>query len=351
MSSGFPSNALLDWFSHAQRTLPWRKNYDPYHVWVSEIMAQQTRIKQMLPYYERFLTQFPTIRALADADSQSVLKAWEGLGYYSRARNLQHAAQQIVNEKKGKIPQTKKELLALKGFGPYISSAVASIAFNENVPVVDGNVLRVSTRFWGVWDDVTLPPTRKKIEEMLQEVLPKGNARAFNQALMELGALICVPENPLCEKCPLRQSCYAFVHGKQSYFPVKTKKGKVPIKHFAMLILEKGGKYALHQRTEKLLHGMWEFPMVEFSPLCDSAHEIETKFSENGINVKLGPNKGLVSHAYSHFTQYVHVFSARPIKTIPVEWASREEMEKKPLSKVQQKVMKHVVGATASHSQ
>lgn len=160
---------------------------------------------------------------------------------------------------------------------------------------------------------------------------------------MEWGALICTPENPACEKCPLKTSCYAFLHEKQSAFPVKTKKGKVPVKHFAMLILEKDGKYALYQRTEKLLHGMWEFPMVEFSPLRDSVEEIEAKFRERGVGVKLGQNNGVVSHAYSHFTQNVHVFYARPMDERSLEWASREEMEKRPLSKVQQKVMKHVL--------
>ncbi|MEK6821422.1 MAG: A/G-specific adenine glycosylase, partial [archaeon] len=297
----FPSQELLSWFVTSQRPLPWRKSYRPYEVWLSEVMAQQTRIDQMLPYFERFLKTFPTIESLANAPEQDVLKAWEGLGYYSRARNLQFAAKQIVSDFEGKIPQTKKELLLLKGFGPYISSAVASIAFNADEVVVDGNVLRVASRFWGDSRDVSLNTTRVAFEEKLLNELPKGHARHFNQALMELGALVCLPKNPLCDSCPLSKGCVAFATQKQSFFPVKKKKAKIPLKHFAAIRLQKGSDVVLLPRKEKLLHGMFEFPMVEYFPLQDSPRAIELRFAEKiGLTIRLKKNLMDATHTYSH---------------------------------------------------
>lgn len=336
--NSFPSEQLVNWFEANQRSLPWRKAYDPYHVWISEIMAQQTRIDQMLPYYDRFLKQFPTVKKLADADEQTVLKSWEGLGYYSRARNLHHAAKQIAYEQKGKLPQTRNELLELKGFGPYISAAVASIAFNEDVPVVDGNVLRVTSRYWGIQDDISKPQTRKKIEGLLQEVIPSGKARPFNQGLMELGALVCTPDSPSCAQCPLKAGCFAFQNNQQDVLPVKAKKKKAPTKHFAMIVLEKEGKWGLLQRQSKLLKGMWEFPTIEFKPLQDSIAQIEEKFKKEGVDVQVGKNAGIVSHAYSHFSQEVHVFYPKRIGNVPVEWISTSQLEQRPLSKIQLKV-------------
>ncbi len=339
MEKKIPSAALLNWFEKNQRPLPWRKSYIPYEVWLSEVMAQQTRIEQMLPFYDKFLKKFPTVQSLADADEESVLKAWEGLGYYTRARNLQHAAKQIAHEKKGKIPQTKEELEKLKGFGPYISSAVASIAFNEDVCVVDGNVLRVAARFWGDSRDIADAKTKNVFEEKLQTILPRGRARDFNQALMELGALVCTPQNPLCNECPLQKECFAFAHSKQSDFPVKTKKGKVPHKHFAALRIEKNGELFLLPRKEKLLHGMYEFPMVEYTPLHDSVKVLEKKFNEKGFNVKLGKPRSSVLHQYSHFTQHVHVFDAKLGGERKEGWVDKKSLKKIPLSKVQQKIL------------
>lgn len=337
----FPSTQLLAWFGEHQRDFPWRKTYDPYHVWISEVMAQQTRMDQLLPYYARFMQQFPTLHTLADADEQFVLKAWEGLGYYSRARNLHAAAKGVVKEFNGKIPSTREQLKRLKGVGPYISAAVASIAFNEDVPVVDGNVFRVATRFWGLQDDVSLPKTRDKLEKMLHEVLPHGKARDFNQAMMELGALVCTPDHPSCNSCPLQQGCFAFAHAQQDKFPVKTKKGKAPIKHFAMLVLEKEGKIALEQRKTKLLAGMWEFPMVEYAPLTDSPQMLEEKIGQKlGASIRLSKNIGQLTHQYSHFTQHVHVFEGHVSDSAPhAQFFSWSEVHQKPLSKIQLKAL------------
>ncbi len=350
MSMEFPSEKLVAWFEAHQRSLPWRKNYSPYEVWISEIMAQQTRIEQMLPYFEKFMRRFPDVETLARADYQEILKYWEGLGYYSRAKNLHEAAKKIVETFDGKIPRTKEELQELKGFGPYISAAVASIAFEEDVPLVDGNVLRVAARFWGAEDDISLPVTRKKFEELLEGVLPKGKARAFNQGLMELGALVCVPENPRCAKCPLQKNCVAFREGKENELPRKTKKSRTPTKHFAGVLIRFDGKWLLRQRHEKLLQGMWEIPMQEFSPLSDSREAIESKFQEGMLSLRLGKELCQVKHQYSHFTQIVHVFEAKPRTMVQdtsnngLKFHSRAMMKQIPLSKVQQKIIDSVAG-------
>ena len=311
-------------------------------------MAQQTRIEQMIPYFEKFMQRFPDVQSLAAADYQEVLKYWEGLGYYSRARNL-HAAAKTIDEKlRGELPQTKEELEELKGFGPYISAAVASIAFNEDVPLVDGNVLRVTARFWGMEDDIALPQTRKKFEALLQEALPRGKAREFNQGLMELGALICTPDNPACERCPLQQACIAFRDGRESELPYKTKKSKVPTKHFAGVLVQFRGKWLLRQRDESLLHGMWEIPMQEFSPLEDSKEAIESKFQAAHFPIRLGKELSQVKHQYSHFTQIVHIFDAKPrgeardAAPATMKFHSLAMMRQLPLSKVQHKILQEI---------
>ncbi|MFH0970440.1 MAG: A/G-specific adenine glycosylase [Candidatus Diapherotrites archaeon] len=337
----FQVSKLLEWFSHAQRKLPWRENYSPYEVWLSEVMAQQTRIEQMLPYYARFLKKFPTVKVLADADEEKVLKEWEGLGYYSRARNVQAAAKQIVNEKSGKIPTTKEELGTLRGFGPYISSAVASIAFNQDEVVVDGNVFRVMSRFWGNKEDVSLPKTRRLFEKKLLKILPRGKARDFNQALMELGALVCVPEKPLCEKCPLSKACFANIESKQSFFPVKKKKGKIPLRHFAAIHVENDARILLFPRKEKLLNGMYEFPMVEYNPLSDSVKDIEKKIGEKfGWRVHLSKKIGDATQQYSHFKQHVCLFDAVIEKKDSIPWVRKESVSSLPLSRIQQKLLR-----------
>ncbi|MDP2666647.1 MAG: A/G-specific adenine glycosylase [Candidatus Diapherotrites archaeon] len=349
MPNPFPTRKLLRWFATHQRPLPWRKTYNPYQVWVSEVMAQQTQIKQMLPFYERFMKRFPSLRALADADSQDVLKAWEGLGYYSRARNLHAAARTVMKEKKGVFPTSKNDLLQLQGCGPYIASAVASIAFREDVPVVDGNVLRVMSRVWGDTRDVTLSQTKIHFERKLIEILPHGQARAFNQALMEVGALICTPEKPACGACPLHSGCTAYANGTQNRFPVKSKKKKPVSRIFAGVVIREKDQFLLIQRHEALLKGLWEFPTIPYAPLTQSISDIEENFLANGFPVILSDRLGTVKHVYSHFTQHVHVFSGRPIgKAIQGHWVPVAHLEKKPFSGVQQKMFNLIFSPVAN---
>ena len=343
MNTVFPSSALLDWFAQNQRDFPWRKNYEPYEVWICEVMAQQTRMDQLLPYYEHFLKKFPNVTTLANAPYADVLKSWEGLGYYTRAKNLHLAAQEIISKYDGKIPSTKEQLQLLPGFGPYIASAVASIAFEENVVVVDGNVLRVAARFWGDESDIRDNLTKKKFEERLQEILPHGHARNFNQAIMELGALVCVPDKPLCANCPLQSICVAFATNQQNELPQKSPKKKPTQKHFALAVIQQDEKFLVGKRSEKLLSDMWELPLVEYSPLVDSKKKIEQKLNEKlGSSIQLGSEIGVVHHQYTHLTQFVHVFNAQLAGKYPpmgFEWCSQKQLNEKALPKVQHKVL------------
>ncbi|WP_081988524.1 A/G-specific adenine glycosylase, partial [Halobacillus sp. BBL2006] len=217
---------MIDWFQKEQRILPWRENQDPYRVWVSEIMLQQTRVDTVIPYFNNFLTKFPTLEALADADEQEVLKAWEGLGYYSRARNLQNAVREVVEEYGGVVPNDPDEVGKLKGVGPYTKGAILSIAYDTPEPAVDGNVMRVLSRILHVEEDIAKQSTRKLFEELVRELISIEDPSSFNQGLMELGALICTPKTPSCMLCPIQEQCRAFEEGIETELPIKSSKKK-----------------------------------------------------------------------------------------------------------------------------
>ncbi|WP_059049760.1 A/G-specific adenine glycosylase [Paenibacillus senegalimassiliensis] len=219
----FFSTELLIWYEGAKRDLPWRRHRDPYYIWVSEIMLQQTRVDTVIPYFQRFIERFPTVTALSEAPEEDVLKCWEGLGYYSRARNLQAAATQVVERHGGIVPDNKAEVSALKGVGPYTTGAILSIAFNRPEPAVDGNVMRVLSRYFMIEEDIMKTGTRTLMEELAAELIPQGRASDFNQALMELGALICTPKSPQCLICPVMARCTGRLEGAEERLPVKTK--------------------------------------------------------------------------------------------------------------------------------
>ena len=334
------AKALLPWFGQYQRPLPWRKAYDPYSVWVSEAILQQTRMEQGVPYYDRFMRRFPSVASLAAAKLDDVLKAWEGLGYYHAA------AQAIVKQHGGKIPSTKQTLIQLPGFGEYIASAVASIAFQEDVPVVDGNVIRVISRLNALEEDVMLPQTRKKIDSIATEMLPLGKAREFNQALMELGALVCTPKSPQCTSCPIQSHCRAFASGKQEHFPVKPKKAKTPTRNYAALFVEHDGAILLRQRPHSgLLPGLWELPMVEYSPLKDGALDLEQKFlDELGVFPKKLRHISSVRHAFTHFKQRIELHEAKASISSDSElkWVGRKNVKKLALTKSAQKMLESI---------
>ncbi len=255
---------LLSWYKQHQRDLPWRKTVNPYHIWLSEVILQQTRVEQGLPYYEAFVYTFPELKNLALADEDAVLKLWQGLGYYSRARNLHHSAKTIFFDLNNHFPSQYREIIKLKGVGPYTAAAIASFAFKEPVGVVDGNVFRFLSRFFGIFDDTSIAKTRSVFQDLVNELISKQHPDLFNQALMDFGAIICVPVNPKCEKCPFQEQCYAFQNREISKLPVKNKKISVKNRYFHFLIIKNQEKVALQQRQSKdIWEKLYQFPLLE----------------------------------------------------------------------------------------
>lgn len=253
---------LLLWYREHARVLPWRSDPTPYHVWVSEIMLQQTRVAAVLDYYRRFLEAAPTVSDLAQLPTEQLMKLWQGLGYYSRARNLQKAALQIMEHHGGVFPNTYKDIRALSGVGDYTAGAIASIAFHLPVPAVDGNVLRVSARICGDPGDISTPAMKKKVSHALAEIIPLDSPGDFNQAMMELGATVCLPNGaPLCEKCPAAQFCRAFQEGRTQELPVKAPKKARRVEQRTVYLLFYQNRVALRRRPDRgLLSGLWEYP-------------------------------------------------------------------------------------------
>lgn len=324
-------NSLLSWYEEVKRDLPWRKTNNPYYIWVSEVMLQQTRVDTVIPYYERFITQYPTMEKLAKADEDELLKMWEGLGYYSRVRNLQTGVQEVVEKYDGKVPQTRKEIQSLKGVGPYTAGAVLSIAFGVPEHAVDGNVMRVISRLCLVEDDITIPKSKKIFENIVMDLIDEQDPSSFNQGLMELGATICTPK-PACLLCPVQEHCAAFHEGRQIEFPVRTKKkaGKV-IPMGSFVIQNKQGDFLLRKRPSKgLLANLWEFPMIE---LNTKEEPDETFMSYFGMEVNVLSTITSFRHIFTHLTWEINSYYANlNDKKIPEGYAffTKEEVELMP---------------------
>ncbi|MGG1876375.1 A/G-specific adenine glycosylase [Paenibacillus cisolokensis] len=308
------SHELLDWYDRNKRDLPWRRHRDPYYIWVSEIMLQQTRVDTVIPYFQRFIERFPTIEALADAPEDEVLKCWEGLGYYSRARNLQQAARQVKEQYGGMMPSGKDEVAGLKGVGPYTAGAIRSIAFNIPAPAVDGNVMRVLSRYFLIEEDIMKVRTRTHMEELVMTLIPEGRASDFSQALMELGALVCTPKSPKCLTCPVMHHCAARFEGKEEQLPIKTK-AKPPRPEYRLTAIVEGsgqhqGKILVRRRPATgLLAGMWELPHVTVS--ADGSANLASLPEEAAMERLTGAlrEEGIPATAASYFMDAEHVFS------------------------------------------
>ena len=303
------SKKILIWYNENKRELPWRNTKDPYKIWLSEIMLQQTRVAQGLPYYEKFVTEFPSVYDLANAKEEKVLKLWQGLGYYSRARNMHSTAKTIVKELHGKFPSAYKELIKLKGVGDYTASAIASISFNEPEPVVDGNVYRVLARYFGV--DLAINSTEgiRHFKALAREVMNTENIRDYNQGIMEFGAIQCAPKKPYCLHCPINDSCVALKENRIHELPVKLKKTKVKNRYFNYLVvLDSNGHTLLEQRQGKgIWQNLYQFPLLE----TDEAIELEslqekarTFLKPNNINDIVLYNDKPIIHKLSH--QHLH---------------------------------------------
>ena len=310
---------LLDWYRENARDLPWRHTQDPYRIWVSEIMLQQTRVAAVLGYYARFLEAFPSVEALASASEERMMKLWEGLGYYSRARNLQKAARQVAEL--GRFPDTYEGLLELPGVGEYTAAAIAAAAFGLREAAVDGNVLRVVTRLTDCHDDILSPQTKRSVRQQLQAVMPEQEAdiRIFCQATMELGATVCVPNGPpRCEVCPVRELCLGRVRGTAETLPVKKQKKARRIEEKTVFLLLRDGKIALTRRPENgLLAGLWEFPNAEGTMAEEAA---PAQLAVWGLNPKAWKSRLTAKHLFTHVEWHMTGYTVEVTGAGPAEW-------------------------------
>jgi A/G-specific adenine glycosylase len=325
---------LLDWFDFNARILPWRENPKPYYVWVSEIMLQQTRVEAVKGYFDRFITALPDINALAKAEEELLLKLWEGLGYYNRVRNLQKAAQIVVNDYGGKLPANYDELLKLPGIGSYTAGAISSIAFQIPVPAVDGNVLRVMKRISGSFDDITKESVKKELWQDIIRIMPITRTGDFNQSLMELGATVCLPNGkPLCEQCPVMHLCKAFHEDTILKIPVKPEKKERRIEDRTILLIECKSRYAIRKRPGKgLLAGLWELPGCDGKLSGKGLDEVlkQWMLPVEAMN-SLGEAKHIFSHVEWHMVGYHIILKEAPVlftQENNLLWASIQDINK-----------------------
>lgn len=300
---------LLSWYDVNKKALPWRTTKNPYNIWISEIMSQQTQVETVMPYYARFIEKFPDVASLAAADDAELLKLWEGLGYYSRARNLKIAAQQIMSDFDGKFPEALADIKSLKGIGSYTTAAIASISFGQAEPAIDGNLLRVTSRLFALADDISKASSRKIFDEKLRTIISADRPGDFNQALMDLGSKICTPKNPDCTECPISDYCAAFGAGTQEDFPIKSKKIKQKKVYYqAFAVKNADGEYLLEKRADSgLLASMWTFPMVE---VTDENADVQLPENLRKIVVKT-EEVGEITHVFSHLKWFVKVVSCQ----------------------------------------
>lgn len=298
VKNGLFNDKLKFWYENNHRKLPWRETKNPYFIWLSEIILQQTRVVQGLPYYLKFADAFPTIKDFADAPLDHVLRLWQGLGYYSRARNMHTTAKIISEEMGGVFPKDYKSLQKLKGVGTYTAAAIASFSYNENVAVVDGNVFRVLSRYFGIETDISSPKGKKEFSELANETLPKNDSATHNQAIMEFGAMLCAPKIPLCNLCPVADSCFAFLNNKQQVLPINLKKVKITNRYFYYFILEYNGKIFMKKRTEKgIWNGLFDFLLVEEFENKSIENILESNLIKEILNTSIIEN---ISEKYFH---------------------------------------------------
>lgn len=355
---------LLNWYDENKRDLPWRRSKNPYHIWVSEIMLQQTRVDTVIPYYERFLDWFSTVESLANAPEERLLKAWEGLGYYSRVRNMQVAAQQIMADFGGQFPDTYEGISCLKGIGPYTAGAISSIAFNLPEPAVDGNVMRVLARLFEVNHDIGVTSNRKIFQAMMEILIDPKRPGDFNQALMDLGSDIESPVNPRPEESPVKDFSAAYQNGTMDVYPIKEPKKKpLPIYLKALVVCNDRGQYLLEKNEiEKLLAGFWHFPLIEVDDFLSDDNQLDLFSQVKEESRAFGPSPqenfeqdydlevnwsqqvfDQVKHVFSHRKWHIQILAGQVMETKQfsgreVRWVSPQEFSDYPLAKPQQKI-------------
>ncbi|MDJ1172523.1 A/G-specific adenine glycosylase [Roseofilum capinflatum] len=339
--------ALLHWYDDAGRVLPWRKERDPYRIWISEIMLQQTQVKTVLPYYDRWLQAFPTLETLAQADRQQVLKLWEGLGYYSRARNLHQAAQQVMEKHQGIFPQQLEPVLSLPGIGRTTAGGILSAAFNQPISILDGNVKRIFARL------TTLPKppgkAQKQLWQLSDAMVDRENPRDFNQALMDLGATICTPKAPKCDRCPWSPHCLAHQTGTPTHWPMRETPPVRPHKNIGVAVIwNDRGQLLIDRRLDQgLLGGLWEFPGGKLEPDETLPECIKREIQEElAIDIEVGDHLITIDHAYTHFRVTLNVYNCRHCSGTPqaiecqdIRWVTLEELDQFPFPKANLKII------------
>ncbi len=346
---------LLRWYGHNRRDLPWRGESDPYRIWVSEVMLQQTQVTTVIPYYHNFLEKFPSVADLAAAPLAEVLKAWEGLGYYARARNLHRAAIDIVAQHGGRLPTRYAELRTLPGFGDYTAGAVAAIAFNEAVPAVDGNVKRVLARLLAIDSDIQRSPAARQLKEAATALVDPDAPAEWTQALMELGALVCLPQTPKCLLCPLNELCRGRLRGLERELPVKSPRKKLPHYDVAAAVIRRDGQILIAQRPlDGMLGGLWEFPggKQEAGETLPDCLRREIK-EELGIDIAVDRPIITVKHSYTHFKITLHAFDCQWLAGEPQalevadwRWVTFEELATFPFPRTDLRIIEALGGAS-----
>lgn len=339
---------LIRWFEANARDLPWRRRRTPYRVWLSEMMLQQTQVDTVIPYFNRFTARFPTVKALADAPLDEVLKLWEGLGYYARARNLHRAAQRVSRDLSGRFPKTVEGLMALPGVGRYSAGAIASLAFGVDAPVLDGNVIRVLCRLFAMDRDPREPQTRDELWSLAESLLPKGRAGQFNEGLMELGATVCTPRAPKCDVCPIALMCRARRRGIQDQLPVKHTRKATPHYDVTAAVIRKNGRVLIAQRPpDGMLGGLWEFPGGKREPGESLAECLRREIREElRLEIEVGEPIALVKHAYTHFRITLHAFECRVASGRPkavgvadFKWVRMSELDEYAFAATDRKII------------
>jgi len=346
------TDLLLDWYQSHARSLPWRDHPDPYAVWVSEIMLQQTRVETVIAYFERWMDRFPTIDRLASASQQEILILWEGLGYYSRARNLHRAAQIVMAEYGGQLPASAEALQKLPGIGRYTAAAIASIAFGQDAAALDGNIRRVLARLFDVSEPLRSTEGERRLWDLAEANLPPGRAGDYTQALMALGAMLCTPKNPACSRCPLSRVCLAYARGVQAERPVKARRTRLPHHTVTAAVIRRDGKYLIARRPPHgLLGGLWEFPGGKRQEGEELSDCLRREIGEElATEIEIHEPLGVYNHAFTHFKITLHAFACRlkdgepkPVEASEIRWVRACELPEFPMGKVDRQIANRLI--------